>query len=158
MIVRDWQRLGFNLLLGPPVAYLVGLGAVLLYLLATSDGPNGSASWVPSLLIVFLPGVTIGYLFGLLPALINSVVTSIAARLLKRRSWRLLASLPAGVFSTWLGAGWVLSLGSGEFDSDYLKLLLSVSVPLGGAVASLLCTALTERFGSRSGLTEDVPA
>ena len=27
MIVRDWQRLVFNLLLGPPISYLVGLGA-----------------------------------------------------------------------------------------------------------------------------------
>jgi hypothetical protein len=156
MIVRDWQRLGFNLLLGPPIAYLVGLGAVLLWLIAVSDGPNGSASWVPSLLIVFLPGVTIGYVFGLLPALINSVVTSILARLLKRKLWRLLTSLPAGVFGTWLGAGWVLGLGGDQqFDSDYLKMLLSIAVPVGGAVASLACTALTERFGSRSGLAEE---
>ena len=156
MIPRDWQRLGFNLLIGPPLAYLVGLGAVLLYLLITSEGPNGTASWVPSLLIVFLPGVTIGYIFGLLPALINSVVTSVMARLLKRKSWRLWASIPAGVFSTWLGAGWVLNLGSGQFDSDYLKMLLSISVPIGGAVASLACTALTERFGSKRGLVEEV--
>lgn len=152
MIARDWQRLGFNLLIGPPLAYLVGLGAVLLYLIVVSDGPNGSASWVPSLLIVFLPGVTIGYIFGLLPALINSIVTSVMARFLKRASWRLWASLPAGVFSTWLGAGWVLNLGSGQFDSDYLKMLLSISVPIGGAVASLACTALTERLGSKRGL------
>lgn len=156
MILRDWQRLGFNLLLGPPIAYLVGLGAVLLYLYVSSDGPNGTASWVPSLLIVFLPGVTIGYIFGLLPALINSIVTSVMARFLNRAIWRLWASLPAGVFATWLGAGWVLNLGGDQqFDSDYLKVLLSISVPIGGAVASLACTALTERFGSKRGLVEE---
>lgn len=156
MIARDWQRLAFNLLLGPPIAYLVGLGAVLVWLTVTSEGPNGTASWVPSLLIVFLPGITLGYVFGLLPTLINSIVTSVAERFLKRRSWRLWASIPAGVFSTWLGAGWVLNLGGDpQFDSDYLRLLLSVSVPIGGAVASLACTALTERFASRGGLAEE---
>jgi hypothetical protein len=156
MIVRDWQRLGFNLLLGPPIAYLVALGTVLLYLLVTSEGPNGTASWVPSLLIVFLPGITLGYLFGLLPALINSVVTSVLARFIRSRLWRLLTSVPAGAFATWLGAGWVLGLGRGRFDSDYLRLLLSVSVPLGGAAASLACTALVERFGSRRGMAEEL--
>ena len=157
MIGRDWQRLGLNLLLGPPIAYLVGLGAVLVWLLIVSDGPNGSASWVPALLVVFLPGVTIGYVFGLLPALINSVVTSVLARFVRRRLWRLLTSVPAGVFSTWLGAGWVLSLGGQtQFDSDYFKILLSVSVPIGGAVASLACTALVERFGSTTGVAEEL--
>jgi len=149
MITRDWQRLAFNLLLGPPIAYLIGLGAVLVWLTVVSDGPNGSASWVPSLLIVFLPGITLGYVFGFLPALINSVVTSVGARVLKRKSWRLWTSLPIGVFSTWLGAGWVLNLGSGQYDSDYLKLLLSVCVPIGGAVASLCCTWLVEHLRER---------
>ena len=156
MITRDWQRLAFNLLLGPPIAYLIGLGAVLVWLTVVSDGPNGSASWVPSLLIVFLPGITLGYVFGFLPVLINSVVTSVGARVLKRKSWRLWTSLPIGVFSTWLGAGWVLKLGGDpQFDSGYLRLLLSVCVPIGGAVASLCCTALTERFGSTRGLVEE---
>ena len=149
MIARHWQRLAFNLLLGPPIAYLIGLGAVLVWLTIVSDGPNGSASWVPSLLIVFLPGITLGYVFGFLPALINSVVTSVGARVLKRKSWRLWTSLPIGVFSTWLGAGWVLNLGSGQYDSDYLKLLLSVCVPIGGAVASLCCTWLVEHLRER---------
>lgn len=155
MIARDWQRLGFNLLLGPPIAYIVGLGAVCLWLLAVSNGPDGVASWVPSLLIVFIPGITIGYVFGLLPALINSVVTSVAERFLRRKLWRLLFSIPAGVFSTWLGAGWVVSMGGAYSDSDYLKLLLSVCVPIGGAVASLCCTALVERFGSKAGMREE---
>lgn len=155
MIPRDWQRLAFNLLLGPPIAYLAALGAVLVWLVVVSDGPNGSASWVPSLLVVFLPGITIGYVFGLLPALLNSVVTSLAARVLRRKSWRLWTSLLSGVFSTWIGAGWVLSLGGdAQFDSDYLKVLLAICVPVGGAIASLCCTALTERFGSRRGLAE----
>jgi len=153
MIVRDWQRLGFNLLLGPPIAYFVGLGGVLLWLIAVSDGPDGSASWVPALLVVFLPGVTMGYVFGLLLVLINSMVTSVTERLLRRRSWRLWASIPAGLFSTWLGAGWLLGLGGeNQFDSDYLKWLLSGSVLIGGAVASLCCTALVERFGSTKGM------
>lgn len=156
MIVRDWQRLAFNLLLGPPLAYLVGLGAVLVWLTVVSDGPNGTASWVPTLLVVFLPGVTIGYIFGLLPALINSIVTSVLSRLLKRTSWLLVASVPSGVFGTWLGAGWVLNLGGDpQFDSDYLRNLLAICVPIGGAVASLICTALTERFGSTRGLAAE---
>lgn len=147
---RDWQRLGLNLLLGPPIAYIVGLGAVCVWLLLVSDGPNGVGSWVPSLLIVFIPGITIGYVFGLLPALINSVVTSILERLFKARVWRMITSVPSGVFATWLGAGWVLSLGNDpQFDSDYLKLLLSVCVPIGGAVASLLCTWLIEHLRAR---------
>ena len=50
----------------------------------------------------------------------------------------------------------VLNLGGDpQFDSDYLRLLLSVCVPIGGAVASLCCTALTERFGSTRGLVEE---
>jgi hypothetical protein len=155
MTGRDWQRLGLNLLLGPPIAYLVGLGAVLVWLVVVSDGPDGSASWVPTLLIVFLPGITIGYVFGLLPALINSIVTSVLARLLSRRALRLWAALPAGVFSTWLGAGWVLGLGGDpQFDSGYLRLLLSVCVPIGGAVASLACTALVEWIEARSRVAE----
>jgi len=40
MIARDWQRLAFNLLLGPPIAYLIGLGAVLVWLTIVSDGPK----------------------------------------------------------------------------------------------------------------------
>lgn len=157
MKARDWQRLGFNLLLGPPIAYLVGLGAVCVWLLLVSDGPNGIGSWVPALLIVFIPGITIGYVFGLLPALINSVVTSVAERFLRRRAWRLLFAVPAGVFSTWLGAGWVFTMWGGDpqFDSDYLRILLSVCVPIGGAVASLACTALVERFGSKTGMREE---
>jgi hypothetical protein len=154
MIARDWQRLGFNLLLGPPIAYIVGLGAVCVWLIVVSDGPQGSASWVPTLLVVFIPGITIGYVFGLLPALINSVVTSVLARFIRSKLWRLLTSLPSGVFATWLGAGWVLGMGGQQFDSDYLALLLSVCVPIGGAVASLCCTALVERFGSTKGMAE----
>jgi hypothetical protein len=149
MIARDWQRLGLNLLLGPPVAYVIGLGAVCVWLIVVSDGPDGSASWVPSLLFVFIPGITLGYVFGILPALINSVVTSVLERLLKQRVWRMITSVPSGVFSTWIGAGWVLNLGSGQYDSDYLKLLLSVCVPIGGAVASLCCTWLVEHLRER---------
>ncbi len=123
-----------------------------LWLVVVSSGPEGSASWVPTLLVVFLPGVTIGYIFGLLPALINSVVTSSAERFIRRPRWRLVFAVPAGVFSTWLGAGWVLGLGGKQFDSDYFALLLSVCVPVGGAVASLCCTWLVERFGSTKGM------
>ena len=53
-------------------------------------------------------------------------------------------------------AEWVLSMGGqNQFDSDYFRILLSVAVPIGGAVASLVCTSLVERFGSTKGLAEE---
>ncbi|MEO6014461.1 MAG: hypothetical protein ABIQ30_12870 [Devosia sp.] len=154
MIAQDWQRIGWNLLLGPPIAYVVALIAVLVFLLAVGS-PESASTLLGFIIVVGVPGALVSYVFGLLPGLLNGAVTSVLARFIKSRSWRLWTSLPAGIFSTWLGAGWVVGMSNGQFDSDYLKFLLSVTVPIGGAVASLACTALVER-GSRKTTREGV--
>jgi hypothetical protein len=154
MIARDWQRLAFNLLLGPPLAYLVALIALCL-MLAIPAWMNGSdAGMVAFVLFVGLPAIPLSYLFGLVPALLISIVTSILARFLRPASLRVLAAAIVGIVPYWLLATWVVG-PQRQFDSAELNAMLTLSAPIGGALASAACAALTERFGSRRGTAEE---
>lgn len=153
MISRDWQRLAFNLILGPPLAYLVALIALCL-MLAIPAWINGSdAGLVGFVLIVGIPAIPLSYLFGVIPALLISIVTSILARFLRPASLRVLAAAIVGIVPYWLLATWVVG-PQRQFDSAELNAMLTLSAPIGGALASAACAALTERFGSKRGLAE----
>jgi len=154
MIARDWQRLAFNLLLGPLLAYLIGL-ITLCLMLAMPAWMNGSdAGLVMFVLLVGVPAIPLSYLFGAVPALLISIVTSILARFVRPASLRVLAAALVGVVPYWLLATWVVG-PQRQFDSAELNDMLKVAAPIGGAVAAAACAWLTERFGSRKGLPED---
>jgi hypothetical protein len=154
MRARDWQRLAFHLLLGPPLAYLIGLLCLCL-MLAIPAWINGSdAGLVGFVLFVGLPALPLSYLFGAVPMLVTSIVTSVLERLLPSRGWRLLASLAAGAIPTWLVSIWLIGPAR-EFDSAELNGMIVISGAIGAALAALACGALTERFGSRRGVAEE---
>jgi hypothetical protein len=148
MTGRDWQRLAFNLLLGPPLAYLVALLALCL-MLAVPAWLNGSdAGLVGFVLLVGLPALPLGYLFGAVPALLISLVTSILDRLVRAASLRVLGAAILGIVPYWLLATWLVG-PQRQFDSAELNAMLTLSAPIGGAIASAACAALVERFSSR---------
>ena len=153
MITRDWQRLAFNLVLGPPLAYLVALIALCLMLAIPAWMSGADASLVGFVLFVGLPAIPLSYLFGAVPSLVVSIVTSILARGLNPASVRTWSAAVVGALPYWLLATWVVG-PQREFDSAELNAMITVSAPIGGAVASVICTALTERFGSKRGLAE----
>ena len=154
MIARDWQRLAFNLPLGPPLAYLVALIALCL-MLAVPAWINGSdAGLVGFVLIVGIPAIPLSYVFGLVPSLLISIVTSILSRFVRPGSLRVLAAGFVGIVPYWLLATWVVG-PQRQFDSAELNAMLTLSAPIGGALAAAACAALTERFGSRQGLAEE---
>jgi hypothetical protein len=154
MIPRDWQRLAFNLILGPPLAYLIALIALCL-MLAIPAWINGSdAGLVVFVLFVGVPAIPLSYLFGIVPALLISIVTSVLARLLNPASLRVMAAALVGIVPYWLLATWVVG-PQRQFDSAELNAMLTLSAPIGGALASAACAALTERFGSTRGLIKE---
>jgi hypothetical protein len=148
MKAQDWQRLAFNLLLGPPLAYLVALLALCL-MLAVPAWLNGSdAGLVGFVLIVGLPALPLGYLFGAGPSLVISILTSILARFLRPAGLRVLAAAIVGIVPYWLLATWLVG-PQRQFDSAELNAMITLAAPIGGAIAAAACAALTERFGSR---------
>jgi hypothetical protein len=157
MIPRDWQRLAFNLILGPPIAYLVALIALCL-MLAIPAWMNGSdAGLVVFVLFVGVPAIPLSYLFGIVPALLISIVTSILSRFLGPASFRVLAAALIGIVPYWLLAAWLVG-PQRQFDSAELNAMLTLSAPIGGALASAACAALVERFGSKRGTPEEAAA
>jgi hypothetical protein len=151
MTARDWQRLGLNLLLGPPLAYLGALVALCL-MLAVPAWINGSdAGLVGFVLFVGIPAIPLSYLFGLAPALLIGIVTSVLARFVRPASLRVLAAAMVGIVPYWLLATWLVG-PQRQFDSAELNAMLTLSAPIGGALASAACAALVERFDSRKGL------
>jgi hypothetical protein len=153
MIPRDWQGLAFNLILGPPLAYLVALIALCLMLAIPAWMNNSDAGLVSFVLIVGIPGIPLSYPFGVVPALLISIVTSILARFLRPAGLRVLAAALVGVVPYWLLATWVVG-PQRQFDSAELNAMLTLSAPIGGALASAACAALVERFGSKRGIAE----
>jgi hypothetical protein len=105
-------------------------------------------------LFVGVPAIPLSYVFGLVPALLISIVTSILSRFVQPASLRVLAAAIVGIVPYWLLATWVVG-PQRQFDSAELNAMLTLSVPIGGALASAACAALTERFGSRRGLAEE---
>lgn len=154
MIARDWQRLGINLALGPPLAYLFALVALCLMLALPAWIDGSDAGLVMFVLIVGVPAIPLSYVFGLVPALLISVVTSMLARVVRPASPRVLAAAFVGIVPYWLLATWIVGPNR-QFDSAELNAMLTLSAPIGGALASAACAALTERFGSRKGLAEE---
>jgi hypothetical protein len=153
MIARDWQRLALNLLLGPPLAYLLALIALCL-MLAVPAWMNGSdAGLVVFVLFVGVPAIPLSYVFGVVPALLISIVTSVLSRFVGLASLRVLAAALVGMVPYWLLATWMVG-PQRQFDSAELNAMLTLSAPIGGALASAACAALIERFGSRRGLAE----
>jgi hypothetical protein len=154
MIARDWQRLGLNLLLGPPLAYLVALVALCL-MLAVPAWINGSdAGLVGFVLFVGIPAIPLSYVFGLVPALLISIVASVLARFVQPGSLRVIGAALVGIVPCWLLATWMVG-PQRQFDSAELNAMLTLSAPIGGAIAAAACEALVERFGSRKGLAEE---
>jgi hypothetical protein len=153
MIPRDWQRLAFNLILGPPLAYLVALIALCLMLVIPAWMNGSDTSLVVFVLFVGIPAIPLSYLFGVIPALLISIVTSILGRFARPASLRVLAAAMVGVAPYWLLATWVVG-PQRQFDSAELNAMLTLSAPIGGALASAACAGLTERFGSKRGLAE----
>jgi hypothetical protein len=151
MIARDWQRLAFNLLLGPPLAYVIALVALCL-MLAVPAWINGSDAGL--VVFVGIPAIPLSYVFGIVPAFLISIVTSILSRFARPAGLRVLAAALAGLVAYWLLAIWVVGPRR-QFDSAELNAMLTLSAPIGGALASAACAALTERFGSRRGLAEE---
>jgi hypothetical protein len=154
MIVRDWQRLAWNVLLGPPLAWLVALVALCLMLAIPPLLRGADASLVMLVLIVGVPAIPLSYVFGIVPFLLIAIATSILARLVRGEGMRILTPAILSAAAFW----WMATVMIGpqrQFDSAELNDMLKVAAPIGGAVAAAACAWLTERFGSRKGLPED---
>lgn len=154
MIVRDWQRLAWNVLLGPPLAWLVALIALCLMLAIPPMLRGADASLVMLVLIVGVPAIPLSYVFGIVPFLLIGVAASILARVVRGEGVRIAISAVLAALAFW----WMATVMIGpqrQFDSAELNDMLKVAAPIGGAVAAAACAWLTERFGSRKGLPED---
>lgn len=154
ILIRDWQRLAWNVLLGPPLAYIIGIIALCLMLAIPPMLRGADASLVMIVLIIGVPAVPLSYVFGLVPFLLIGLATSLFARALRGETLRIWTALPLGALSFW----WLATVLVGphrQFDSAEFNGMLIASAPIGGGVAALTCAWLTERFGSRKGLPED---
>jgi energy-coupling factor transporter transmembrane protein EcfT len=154
MIVRDWQRLAWNVLLGPPLAWLVALIVLCLMLAIPPMLRGADASLVMLVLIVGIPAIPLSYLYGVVPFLLVGLASNILARAVRGEGMR---ALTAAVLSA-VAFGWMAIVMIGpqrQFDSAELNDMLKVAAPIGGFVAAAACAWLTERFGSRKGLPED---
>jgi hypothetical protein len=154
MIVRDWQRLAWNVLVGPPLAYVIGLVCLCLMLGIPPLLRGADASLVMIVLIVGMPAIPLAYLFGGVPFLLIGIATCILARFIRGEAARIWIAVPLGALPFW----WLATVMIGpqrQFDSADLNNMLIASAPIGGAVAAAACAWLSERFGSRKGLPED---
>jgi hypothetical protein len=154
MIIRDWQRLAWNVLLGPPLAWLIALVALCLMLAIPPVLRGADASLVMLVLIVGVPAVPLSYVFGIVPFLLVAIATSILARFVRGEGIRILIPAVLAALAFW----WMATVMIGpqrQFDSADLNDMLKTCAPIGGFVAALTCAWLTERFGSRKGLPED---
>ena len=154
MIVRDWQRLAWNVLLGPPLAYFIALIALCLMLAVPPLLRGADASLVMVVLIVGVPAFPLSYVFGGVPFLLIGIAGCIIARVVRGEMIRMLiaAALAALAFG-WMGT--VMIGPERQFDSADLNTMLKTCAPIGGALSAFACAWLIERFGSRKGLPED---
>ena len=154
MIVRDWQRLAWNVLLGPPLAYFIGLIALCLMLAVPPLLRGADASLVMVVLIVGTPAFPLSYVFGGVPFLLIGLAGCIIARFVRGEMLRAtIAALFAAVAFLWMASQMVGP--QRQFDSADLNAMLIACAPIGGAIAAYACAWLSERFGSRTGLPED---
>ena len=134
MIVRrDIELLITSLVLGPLLGAFVFLGTIVMV---------GGLPSIGSVLPLLLFG---SYVLGALPAGLNSVATSIASRLVPRALSRIALSPLTGAASAIAVLGWLLLQGDPGAIPPALVLGL---MALSGAIASLVCVALIERFGA----------
>jgi hypothetical protein len=144
MIGRDLLRWGFNLVVGPPLGFVLCVATMMLLLILSPGGESQSRIDGAMIFALFAaPFVVVSHLFGLLPALLTSLLGSILDRLLRAsRSARLIGALVAGALAAWLGAWWLFgqdyAIKVGSQDQFYLAIVI------GGAVAALLCALLVE--------------
>jgi len=154
MILRDWQRLAWNVLIGAPVAYVVGLVALCIMLAVPPLLGGADASIVTAVLILGVPAFPLSYVFGVVPFLLISIATSLLARFVRGENPRILIAGALGGLALWWLAFW--SVGPGrQFDAAEFNTQLIAAAPIGGAISAAACAWLTERFGSRRGLPED---
>ncbi len=154
ILVRDVQRVLLSVLLGPLVGCVSFLTTAVLYefwVLQSARTLLGEfdifLAWPPLLLFA--------YVLGSIPALLSGIAGSIIAHHTPRRGRRIAYSAVAGAIAS-AGTLWVLIL-NGEASVVPPHVFVSV-VGISGATASLLCTLLIERFGSRRGLPDAPPA
>jgi hypothetical protein len=145
----DWRRLLCLVLLAPPVAYIVGLATIFVLLKLGEVTPGSADSIIVFLLFVGVPAIPIAYLLGAIPAVISAVLVGMTARLLPNASWRMLAALPVGALSAWLGNFWLFGQQR-LFDSADTTGMLNIAVPIGGAIGALAAIALSEWLAARS--------
>ena len=154
MIVRDWQRLAWNVLLGPPLAYFVALIALCLMLAVPPILRGADASIVMVVLIVGTPAFPLSYVFGGVPFLLIGIAGCILARVVRGEMLRAAIAAALAAIAFW----WMANVMVGperQFDSADLNTMLRASAPIGGAISAYACAWLSERFGSRKGLPED---
>ena len=138
----DGLRLGINLVLGPPLAFLFATAVLSLQLLLPVQGAAGdNAPIVAFILFVALPAIPLSYLAGVVPALFVTLATSLLTRVMSRQSWLLLAALPIGALPYWMIASWLIG-PQRVFDSADFNAMLVTAAPVGGALSATLCTGL----------------
>ncbi len=153
MITRDWQRLAWNVLIGPPVAYIIGLIAICIMLAVPPLLRGADASIVIAVLLIGVPAFPMSYVFGLVPFLLISIATSLIARFVRGEGLRIWIAFALGGFAIGWLAYW--SVGTGrQFDSAEFNAIIIAAAPIGGALSAAACSWLTERLGSRNGLPE----
>jgi len=133
---RDVELIGLGLLVAPPLA-------AVLFLAATGVARHGLQG-LYTLDLGFLVGTfPFSYVIALVPALVAMTGNAFLARLVRGQGLRLLLALPIGAIPFLIDLGFLASdEGGGPIGAEMLGLGLA------GALASLVCVALVEAFGT----------
>jgi len=139
-MLRDIQRIVFNLVLGPLVGGILFFAAAAIYEALVLHPPEGGP------VLRFNPGnlpwlIGFTYFVSILPALLNGIVTSLAVHLTRSRSVRTLAALLSGAVWSGLLIGWVIAAGDTSIAPPEIFIPLAAIL---GAVTSVIIFVLFE--------------
>ena len=143
MSLRDLQRIAFNLILGPLIGGFLFFVTAAIYEVSVANAAAGSllANFDPVRSIP--PLIAFTYFVGLIPALLNGIVTSIVSRRTHRTGPRIVAALASGAVWSGLIIGGVVATGDTAIAPPAVFTAMAVVF---GAIASLAVYLLFEWF------------
>jgi hypothetical protein len=139
-MLRDIQRIIFNLVLGPLVGGILFFAAAAIYEIAIERAPGGAAILrFDARNLPWLIGFT--YFVSVLPALLNGIFTSLAVHLTQTRVLRAIVALLSGALWSGLLIGAVVESGDTSIAPPGVFTPLAAIL---GALTSLIVFALFE--------------
>ncbi|HTJ57945.1 MAG TPA: hypothetical protein VL418_10325 [Devosiaceae bacterium] len=143
MSLRDIQRIAFNLVFAPLIGGFMFFAAAAVYEVSAANVAAGSlfANFDPGRTIPPLLAFT--YFVGLIPALLNGIITSLVSHRTTSRGWRVFAALLSG--AVWSGLFIGALVATGDTDIAPPGIFTGMAVVF-GAIASLAVYELFEWF------------